>query len=98
MCPPPSEPIRPIGPVAGDVYVGRTEFAERVARRRRRDRDDGSPGHGRHHEADDDDPEMPEEWMRTEAPLKGAGGYDDHGRTAETDSDDAARAHVDKTA
>ncbi len=102
MCPPPSDPIRPIGPVAGDVYVARSEFAERVSRRSRRQRDDEHPtgGHGAEDEQpeDDDDPPVPEAWFKTVAPLKAAGGYDDHGRTATPDATDASRAHVDKTA
>ncbi len=105
MCPPPSDPIRPIGPVAGDVYVERSAFAERVARRNRRGRDEERPAHDEAHDAhdadedaDEDEPPVPEAWFRAAAPLKAAGGYDDHGRTATPDSADASRAHVDKTA
>ncbi|MCW2921914.1 MAG: hypothetical protein JWL76_1788 [Thermoleophilia bacterium] len=100
MCPPPSEPIRPIGPVAGDVYVERSAFAERVARRRRRgDEDDRQPGHHEpEQEESDDDPAVPAEWFQTVAPLKAAGGYDDHGRIAAAEGADAPHEHVDKTA
>jgi hypothetical protein len=100
MCPPPADPIRPIGPVAGDVYVERSAFAERVARRNHRGRDEEQPAGDHQPEADEDDdePPVPEAWFRTVAPLKAAGGYDDHGRTATSDADDASRAHVDKTA
>lgn len=96
MCPPPSDPIRPVGPVAGDVYVERSAFAERVARRRRRGDDGQRHGHAQHE--DDDEPEVPEAWFQAAAPLKAAGAYDDHGRTAANDGDDAEHPHVDKTA
>lgn len=101
MCPPPSEPIRPIGPVAGDVYVERSAFAERVARRNQRDRDHERPAHhdgADDEQAEDDEPPVPEAWIRTVAPLQAAGAYDDHGHTAAPDATDASRPHVDKTA
>lgn len=98
MCPPPSDPIRPIGPVAGDVYVERSAFAERVARRRRRGEDGQKPGHGHPH-PEDEEPEVPEDWVEVATPLKAAGAYDDHGRTAASEAaDDAPHPHIDKTA
>ncbi len=97
MCPPPSEPIRPVGPVDGDVYVERSAFAERVARRRNRG-EDGQRRQGQPHADEDDEPELPQDWFQAAAPLKAAGAYDDHGRNAATDADDTDHPHVDKTA
>lgn len=97
MCPPPAEPIRPIGPVAGGVYVDRARLAERVHRR---------PARG-----DEEQPEEQQDGRghaRGDAPARAPGtppqtavvdprAYDDHGRHPEgTEEPDVP--HVDATA
>jgi hypothetical protein len=86
MCPPSSDPIRPLGPVAGGVYVGRAELPGRVKRReRRQDSSEQEPNHG-------------DTWSGTDQQDTGA--YDDHGRPEHgaADHPDTPRPHIDTTA
>jgi hypothetical protein len=99
MCPSSSEPIRPIGPLAGDVYVERARLTERVERRRPRGEREGDDGHQREPGEDEADAEARERWFGGRSPLTAAGGYDDHGRSErDAAADDRTRTHVDKTA
>ena len=88
MCPPPAEPIRPVGPLDSTVYVERTDYATGVTRRRRR-QDDQPPEQGRQRNP----------WKQAEHPYDDAGGYDDHGRAHPHEDDDPdEHHHVDTTA
>ncbi len=103
MCPPPSEPIRPIGALDGSVYVDRIREADRVVRRRSRDAEEDGDGRRdeRHEQADAR--QRRERWTGSATPLDAAGTYDDHGRAlartrAAAAEAAAEQAHVDRTA
>jgi hypothetical protein len=100
MCPPSSEPIRPVGPVAGGVYVGRTELPGRVSRRERREGDPEERGRGHHHGTDDDhEPGHGQTWTGPDDRDPFAGTYDDHGRAgAHEQAARIPRTHVDYSA
>lgn len=94
MCPPPTDPIRPVGPVSGGVYVGRAELPEHVHRRTRRDEEDGDGRRRRRQQ-------QRQQGSRQEVvdPAAEAGTYDDHGRRSGHDGDHApAHPHVDASA
>ena len=95
MCPPPTDPIRPVGPVSGDVFVERTELPGRVQRR------------NRHEDETDEQRRKRREQhlfatgvLLTDAELDvDAGTYDDHGRpTHRDDEDPPTRRHVNAVA
>lgn len=88
--PPPADPIRPIGPVAGDVFVGRSELSERVLRRPRRE-DKARDRQRRRQPAAEDVPVADGD----EDPY--AGTYDDHGRVPPHEPP-AERPHIDARA
>lgn len=97
MCPPPSDPIWPIGPTLGQVYVPRAEHAERVHRRRHHDDEGGRRGgrHGAHPEAE----APPEASVGLDDEQPDPGTYDDHGRaTHREDEDPPEHRHVDAVA
>ncbi|MCW2926499.1 MAG: hypothetical protein JWM86_467 [Thermoleophilia bacterium] len=101
MCPPPIDPILPLGPVAGGMYVDRTALPGRVTRRRPREEEDPDErrrsGHGDEQQPDGDEPGA--RWIGSRTPAVDAGAYDDHGRIAHVDADDLPGApHVDRTA
>lgn len=102
MTPPPTDPIRPIGPVTGGIYVGRTEQPWHVAPRPRpRDDGDESGGRGRHGQHDEPDGDAPSWGTRAEEdPAAEAGTYDDHGRSRHhrDEDDEPPHRHVDATA
>jgi hypothetical protein len=95
MCPPPADPIWPIGPTLGQVYVPRTGATHRVSRRQRReDETDEQRRHHEHHEL-----QPGETWIRVdEEPDPGTN--DDHRRTSHRvdDDDPPVRRHVDAVA
>lgn len=97
MCPPPSDPLWPIGPTLGQVYVPRAEHPERVHRRRRHEEDTDEQRRRRqhgHHEPG----AAGDTWIGPEAELD-AGTYDDHGRASHRDDDDPpTRLHIDAVA
>jgi hypothetical protein len=98
MCPPSSDPIRPLGPVAGGVYVGRAELPGRVARRGRR-QEAADEQRRESHDGDEHEPQHGETWSGTDQLDTGA--YDDHGRHGASGADDrpdAPRPHIDTTA
>lgn len=95
MCPPPAEPIRPVGPVAGGTYVDHAQIAERLHGRRPRHEDEPDEGEQRRRE---------QRRRRQEegAPVPAAvvrdpRSYDDHGRRPD-DVDEPDLPHVDATA
>ena len=95
MCPPPSDPIWPIGPSLGQVYVARADHAGRVQRRRRRE--DETDEQRRHHRDGDHEPKPLETWTGEAEPD--AGTYDDHGRAHRRDGEDPPpHKHVDAVA
>lgn len=71
MTPPPSDPIRPIGPLDGGTYVNRIE---RTTGRRRRSDD---PAQHERHEPHEDEPER----------VRDPRAYDDHGRAPGDDDE-----------
>jgi hypothetical protein len=92
VTPPPSEPIRPVGPLDGGTYVDRLGRSSRVARRGPRDQDDDAEHDGHH------DPRHPaHEQQRPATPIRDPRAYDDHGR-APDDDDEPDHPHVDATA
>lgn len=95
MCPPPSDPIWPIRPVFGPVYVPRAEYPGRV-RRRERHEDEGQDQRRRREQHE---PQAEESWH---GPLEeaAAGAYDDHGRSTHPrdDEDPPEHRHVDAVA
>jgi hypothetical protein len=92
--PPPAEPIRPVGPLAGGSYVARTARTEQVARRRPRgEQDDDGHASSHEHPAEGDDEGQ---LQRPPTPIRDPRGYDDHGR--HPDDDAPGRPHVDATA
>lgn len=94
MCPPPTDPIRPVGPVSGGVYVGRTELPEHVHRRTRRDDDEGQRRRRRRQQQ-----RQQAAGHEVADPAAEAGTYDDHGRRSGGDRDEGpARPHVDASA
>lgn len=94
MCPPSSDPIRPVGPVAGGVYVTGAQLPGTV---RRRDRREEEPGRQRQRRGEGD-VEQPSA-APVEDPAARAGTYDDHGRTAPRDDDEGpSHPHVNATA
>jgi hypothetical protein len=95
MCPPPSDPIWPIGPTLGQVYVARADHAGRVQRRRRHE--DETDEQRRHRRSGHHGPAPGETW--TDEPEPDAGTYDDHGRARHRDDDDLPpHKHVDAVA
>ncbi|MCB0880499.1 MAG: hypothetical protein KDC46_16135 [Thermoleophilia bacterium] len=90
----PSEPIRPIGPLAGSVYVDRTSILDRVERRRRREEQD--PGERRQPHAGSDD-DQSDEQRRPATPIRDPRAYDDHGRHPD-DEVRPDRPHIDTRA
>lgn len=97
MCPPPAEPIRPVGAVGSRTYVDGSQFVEPVHRRRRRRGDDDEREGGRHGRdgGQDDD-------ARASSPagtplVRDPRAYDDHGRPPD-DVDAPGVPHVDATA
>ena len=96
MCPPPSDPIWPIGPTLGQVYVPRADQLQRVRRRRRREDGDGN---GRQHRAGADDEAPEETWTGRDDEHPDLGTYDDHGRATHRDDEEPpAHRHVDAVA
>jgi hypothetical protein len=100
MCPPPSDPIRPVGPVAGGVYVGRAELPGRVSRRERRGDEPGEHRGHQHGTTDDEhEPGHGQTWTGPDDRDPSAGTYDDHGRAdAHERAARAPRTHVDYSA
>jgi hypothetical protein len=95
--PPPSDPIRPLGPVTGGVFVDRTRLSEQIRRRRRRgDGDDTQDSHGRSDSRPDDDGGLGHH--RPATPIRDPRAYDDHGRRTASDEPHADEPHVDASA
>jgi hypothetical protein len=92
VTPPPSEPIRPIGPLDGGTYVDRLGSTSHVSRRRRRDQDDED----RDERQGSDEHQPGAHWQRPATPMRDPRAYDDHGRAA--DDDEPGHPHVDATA
>jgi hypothetical protein len=97
--PPPSDPIRPLGPVAGGMFVDRTRLTEQLRRRRRRGDDEGS-GDRRHGGAGDGSggDEQALGHHRPATPIRDPRAYDDHGRRTTGDDPHAGDPHVDASA
>lgn len=96
MCPPPSDPIWPIGPTLGQVYVARADHAGRVQRRRRRE--DEADGQRRHARDGQSETTAGETWTAGQLEPD-AGTYDDHGRASHRDDEDPpVYRHVDAVA
>ena len=92
MTPPPADPIRPLGPVSGDMYVGPAEYLDRVQRRHR----DETPEEQRRRRRQQHPPKPGQAWI--DPGELDAGTYDDHGRAHHRDEDPPAHPHVDATA
>lgn len=97
MCPPPTDPIRPLLGHTDTERIERIWSAGRVGRRGPVQRDDGEGGGRRHaHQHPDDPPPEPRPQVDDE-PL---GTYDDHGRSDRPahDPDEPVHPHVDRSA
>lgn len=95
MCPPSTDPIRPVGPVSGDVYVARAELASGVHRREREDGDPEEQRRRRRHQHRQ--PAPGEAWV--DPGTLDPGTYDDHGRAHVRDEDELPpHRHIDATA
>lgn len=95
MTPAPFDPIRPVGRVEGDLWVGPSELPERVHRRERHPEEECGEQHRRHRR------EQAEEttagpWRGQDEPAREAGVYDDHGHTGSGPDD--SRPHIDTSA
>lgn len=93
--PPPSEPIRPVGPIAGGVYVDRTAMSDLVKRRRRRRDPDQRERDANDHPDEQHDESHP---GRPVTQIRDPRAYDDHGRRPDDEDDDVAGPHIDATA
>lgn len=98
MCPPPADPIRPIGPVAGGTWVDRARLAERMHRRRPRDGEEQHDEQPRRRQAGEGGPGRPDAGSEsTPSAVVDPRAYDDHGRRREA-ADEPDVPHVDASA
>ena len=102
MCPPPAEPIRPIGLLdGGGAYIDPARGSERVVRRRRHASEEDGDGLRDSRHEQEESRQRRERWTGSDAPLDAAGTYDDHGRARArraAAAEAADQAHGDRTA
>lgn len=99
MTPPPTDPIRPLGPVADGIFVGRAEHPWRVRRRTRHEEEARERGDRRGDGTGEDRPALGPAVSSLQDPAAEAGVYDDHGRSHHReDYEGQDRPHVDATA
>jgi hypothetical protein len=98
MCPPPADPLWPVGPPSGNAWLDRTQRIRRVGRRHANPDDEGG-GHGGHHHHDEPEDELGARWLlRSGEAGDLLGAYDDHGRIVHAPDEPDELPHLDATA